>query len=385
MDGGLRIFRIFGIDIKIHFTWLFIFVLLAWGLREGFFPQQFPGFSAPQYWFMGIVAALLLFVSVLLHELSHSLVAQAQKIKVESITLFFFGGVAGITREDMEPKSEFLMAIAGPLFSLALSGVFYAIYKLTTDGLWHPIVYYLAFINLVLALFNVVPAFPLDGGRAFRALLHAHYKDLRKATRIAATAGRVFAGYLVIEGIMNFFGIVLLVPGGLWFILLGGFLYFLAGMSYEQVIVKQILSKIPLSSLPKKSIPTVPADLKFSQFARRYAPLNEDVFLIRGKSFVGLLDVHDLRISPEEQQKLSVKDLAMPLQNIRSLAENDNAYQALQQMQQLRLEVLPVKKGKHITGFLTKEAIIRRLLWESRFGAQGRVTKVVKRLRRKRR
>jgi len=139
-------------------------------------------------------------------------------------------------------------------------------------------------------------------------------------------------------------------------------------------------------ALQKKSIPTVPADLKFSQFARRYAPVNEDVFLIRGKSFLGLLHIGtEMRIRPGEQQKLSVKDLAMPLHHMRSLAENDNAYQALQQMQQLRLEVLPVKKGKHITGFLTKEAIIRRLLWESRFGAQGRVTKVVKRLRRKRR
>src|SRR3989339_1316010 len=153
MDGGLRLFRIFGIDIKIHFTWWFIFVLLAWGLREGFFPQQFPGFSAPQYWFMGIVAALLLFVSVLLHELSHSLVAQARKIKVESITLFFFGGVAGITREDLEPVSEFLMAIAGPIFSFSMAGLFYLIYAFNGNGYLHAITYYLYQINLIVGVF----------------------------------------------------------------------------------------------------------------------------------------------------------------------------------------------------------------------------------------
>src|SRR3989344_4700434 len=158
MKKGLKLFTILGIDIRLHYSWWIIFAILTWSLSTAFFPSFFPTYTSLEYWVMGVISSLLLFVSVLLHELSHSILARFRKIKVESITLFFFGGVAGITREDLEPASEFLMAIAGPIFSLVLSGVFYTIYKLTTDGLWHPIVYYLAFINLGLALFHLRPS-----------------------------------------------------------------------------------------------------------------------------------------------------------------------------------------------------------------------------------
>src|SRR3989344_3892890 len=202
MDGGLRIFRIFGIDIKIHFTWWFIFVLLAWGLREGFFPQQFPGFSAPQYWFMGIVAAVLLFVSVLLHELTHSLVAKARKIRVESITLFFFGGVASIPSEDVKPATEFWMALSGPLFSIVFAGILFLVHQLALPVLLKAVTAYLWQINLILGIFNLVPGFPLDGGRVFRALLMFYYRDIRKATKIASKVGRFFGVFLVFLGFL---------------------------------------------------------------------------------------------------------------------------------------------------------------------------------------
>lgn len=369
MNGGLRLFRLFGIDVKIHFSWWFIFVLLAWSLHDAFFPQEFPGFSSQQYWIMGIVAALLLFASVLLHELSHSLVAKARKIKVESITLFFFGGVAGISQEDMEPKSEFLMAIAGPLFSLFFAGVFYSIFLLTTDGLWHPIVYYVAFINLILAIFNLVPAFPLDGGRAFRALLHAHYKDLRKATRIAATGGRIFAGYLVLEGFLNFFGISLLVPGGLWFILLGGFLYFLAGMSYEQVVMKEILGKIPVRSLPRKTPLVFPPTMAVASLMKQSAWSGAEAFVVRGKQFQGLLDVqHFPKLTPSQQKTVQLKAIATPLHKGLQVSEKETAYEALQRMTQQQRDVLVVMDGKNIVGLLTKQDIILRLLWEGKRG-----------------
>ena len=195
MNNSMKIFRVFGIDIKLHFTWWFVFALIAWSLSSAFFPHYFPDQTQTMYWSMGITASLLLFVSVLLHELSHSLVARAKNIKVESITLFFFGGVAGITKEDMKPSSEFLMAIAGPLFSLVLAGIFFVIWKINGNVFWTAITYYLWQLNLILALFNLVPAFPLDGGRAFRAILRAYFKDLKKATRIAVIGGKLFAGF----------------------------------------------------------------------------------------------------------------------------------------------------------------------------------------------
>src|SRR3989344_4695935 len=143
MKEGIRIFTIFGIDVKLHYSWWFIFILLTWSLATSFFPIYFPGSTARTYWLMSVIASLLLFLSVLLHELSHSLVARAKKITVRSITLFFFGGVAGIDSEDMKPSSEFLMAIAGPLFSLLLAGIFYVIYISTGNGIVTAITFYL--------------------------------------------------------------------------------------------------------------------------------------------------------------------------------------------------------------------------------------------------
>src|SRR3989344_4445971 len=203
MRGAMKLFRIFGIDVQLHFSWWFVFALLAWSLSSSFFPQYFPGFENKTYWFMGIISVLLLFLSVLLHELSHSLVAKAKKIKVDSITLFFFGGVASIDDEDIKPSAEFLMSIAGPLFSLLLFGIFYLIYSLNGNIFWTAITFYLYQLNLILAIFNLVPGYPLDGGRAFRAILHAYYKDLSKATRIAARGGKLFAAVLIFMGIVG--------------------------------------------------------------------------------------------------------------------------------------------------------------------------------------
>src|SRR3990167_1085865 len=205
MNGTTTIFRVSGIEVRIHYSWWIIFVLLSWSLATAFFPLHFPGLTKIEYGGMGIISALLLFCSVLLHELSHSLVAKAKKIQVKSITLFFFGGVAGITKEDMKPSSEFQMAIAGPLFSLLLGTVFYFIYKLDVNGFWTAITFYLYQLNFTLGIFNLIPGFPLDGGRAFRAILYAYFKDLTKATRIAAGVGKLFAVVLIMLGIVGLF------------------------------------------------------------------------------------------------------------------------------------------------------------------------------------
>src|SRR3989344_5217711 len=166
MRGTTKLFRIFGIDVQLHFSWWLIFIFLSWSLSASFFPSYFPDQQTSTYWIMGVLSALLLFASVLLHELSHSLVAKAKKIKVESITLFFFGGVASIDDEDLKPSTEFLMAVAGPLFSLFLFGVFYLVYALNGNTFWTAISFYLYQLNLILAIFNLVPGYPLDGGRA---------------------------------------------------------------------------------------------------------------------------------------------------------------------------------------------------------------------------
>ncbi len=383
MRGSTKLFTIFGIDIKIHFTWWFVFILLAWSLSASFFPHYFPEQTEIMYWTMGIVASLLLFVSVLLHELSHSLVAQAKRIKVESITLFFFGGVAGITKEEMKPSTELQMALAGPIFSLFLGGIFLLIYKFNGNFLFvEAISFYLYRLNFILAIFNLIPGYPLDGGRAFRAILYWYYKDLKKATKIAVAGGKFFAGFLIILGIM---GLISGVGAGLWFIFLGGFLYFIAGVSYEQVVLKDVLEDVPIKELMEKKIPKLSPEMEFSKFVKKYANRDEDVFVIKGKKFIGLLDLKKIEQMPLKMQELiKLKQISMPLHQIKCLKKDDNAYTAFKKFAEQGLEVLPVMENDKFLGVVSRKLMMHRLVWEMKFGKLGKVgKKIIKRVEKK--
>ena len=334
MKKSTKLFSIFGIDIKLHYSWWLIFLLLTWSLSTAFFPSLFEGYSEIVYWVMGVAAAILLFVSVLLHELSHSLVAKTQGIGVESITLFFFGGVAAITKEDMKPKSEFLMAIAGPLFSFFFAGVFFLINKLNGNGIVNAITFYLYQLNFILAMFNLLPGYPLDGGRALRAILYAYYKDLKKATKIAASIGRFIAGFLIVLGIFGMFS----GGPGLWFILIGAFLYFIAGMSYEQVVLKEVLEKVPVKELISKKIITLDPELLVKDFIKRYSKSGELIFLVgKNNNCMGFIDIERLgNISSKLSDVLRVKQLTIPFSN-KPLNSKQNAYQAYRSIAKLKI------------------------------------------------
>ncbi|MBU0470505.1 MAG: site-2 protease family protein [Nanoarchaeota archaeon] len=385
MRGATKIFRVFGIDIKIHYSWWLVFIFLSWALTTGFFPLEFPGYTSKEYWFMGVTAALLLFVSVLLHELSHSLVAKARKIKVQNITLFFFGGVAGITDEDMKPSSEFLMAIAGPLFSLVLSGICYLVFRSNINGLLTPIFYYLALINIILAAFNSVPGFPLDGGRAFRAILYAYYKDLKKATKIAVSVGRFFAIFLIIIGVLG----LISGAGGLWFILIGGFLYFVAGLSYEQVVLKETLAKISVVDLISKKVSLLDPKMKFTDFVKKQIDSGEEVFIVKDKNFSGILDLRAIGKIPKEMQRtLSIKQVAIPLSKMKVLHQKDNAYTAFKKFEEQGAELLPVMEDSKLLGFVNRKTVMHRLIWSLKYGLEDftlkkAIKKVVKKAVRK--
>ncbi|MBT4110958.1 site-2 protease family protein [Candidatus Woesearchaeota archaeon] len=373
MRGSTKLFRIFGIDIKLHFTWWFVFALLAWSLSASFFPEFFPDLSKEMYWSMGITASLLLFVSVLLHELSHSLVAKAKRIKVESITLFFFGGVAGITREDMKPSSEFQMAIAGPIFSLLLAGVFYLVNQNGFSVFITAISFYLYQLNLILAVFNSIPAFPLDGGRAFRAILYWYFKDLRKATKIAVSIGKFFAGFLIVLGVIGLFNGI---GAGLWFVFLGGFLFFIAGASYEQVAMREVLADIRVKELLKKKYAKLSPSMKFVDFVKKYANKDEEVFIVKGKGFVGIIDLKQINKMPVKMQEMiKLKQVSIPLHQIKTLGSKDSAYTAFRKFAETGLEILPVMDGKKVLGVVSKKSVMHRLVWEFKFGKLGKVKK----------
>jgi len=366
MNSSLKLFRIFGIDINLHFTWWFVFALLVWSLSESFFPQFFPGNTLKTYLIMGVIAALLLFVSVLLHELAHSLVAKTQKISVQSITLFFFGGVAGISDEDLPPKSELMMALAGPIFSLLLSGLFYLIYISEINMMVTAVCFYLFQLNLVLALFNLIPGFPLDGGRALRAALYWITKDLRKATKIAVMGGKIFAGILIFLGISQ---LIMQMGAGLWLIFLGGFLFMIAGSSYEQVLVKEALKNVKVGELLHKNMITLAPTLTFEQFSKKYSNGEEEVFLVKGKNFEGILDVRKIeKLSKEVQQRITLKEVSIPISSLKAINAEWSGYAAFKQMAQEDANILPVLRNGKKIGFVTRKAVMHRLIWSLKYG-----------------
>ncbi len=367
MNGKhLKLFRIFDIDIQLHSSWWFLAILLSWSLASAYFPFQIPGYTTVNYWLMGITATVLLFASVILHELSHSLVAKAKKINVKSITLFFFGGVAAIDKEDMKPSAEFFMAIAGPVLSIFLAGIFFSITKLPLHEVAITIFRYLAQLNLILALFNLVPGYPLDGGRAFRAILYAYYKDLKKATRIASNGGKLVGGILVVLGIFGIFSG--LVVNGIFFIFLGGFLYMLAGASYEQVIVKETFSKVPITQIMQKKFISLNPSSKFSEFIKQFKNSKETTFLLQGKGYLGILDLRRLNKLPQKLQEITkLKQVAIPLNEVKLISEKDSAYEAFKKFSEQNIDLLPVMKGKSIVGVVYRDALLNRLMIDLKF------------------
>ena len=268
-----RLFRLFGISINVDPSWLLIFFLVAWTVG-GLFAKVAPDLTPESAWGLGLFTALAFFACIVLHELGHSLVARRTGIPVENITLFLFGGVAEIGGEPPSPGKEFGMAIAGPVVSAVLAAVFWALSVAGAQQGW-PVVLrlvceYLAYINVAVLLFNMVPAFPLDGGRVLRAALWAGTGSLRKATRWASRGGQAFAWLLIVWGLFQTFSGYGAGFGGLWLVLIGFFLNTAARQSYRQVVVRQALEGVPVSRLMKADAVTVPPTLSLAEWVEQY-------------------------------------------------------------------------------------------------------------------
>ena len=248
MQGGLRLGTLAGIEIRIHYTWLFAFVLIAWSLAQGYFPISNAGLGTGTYWILGVVSALLLFGSVLVHELGHSLLAGARGLHVDSITLFIFGGVSSITKEASTARDEFLIAVVGPVTSLVLAGLFWLLGQLLPpDSAVAAVTSYLAFTNLLLAGFNIVPGFPLDGGRVLRSIVWGATGNLPRATRIASYVGQAVAFGMIAWGVSRLLGGD--VFGGLWTAFIGWFLNSGAEASRQQQTVRAVLGGVPVTAM----------------------------------------------------------------------------------------------------------------------------------------
>jgi Zn-dependent protease len=270
MPGTFRIGKIAGIDIDIHVSWLIILVLLTVSLATGWFPQLYPGWPTAVYWLIAFLSSLLLFVSVLLHELAHSLVACRRGLAVKSITLFIFGGVSNIEREPKTPGIEFQIAFVGPLTSLVIGALCFLL-QLPLRGSNSPlegILFYLAVPNVLLGIFNLIPGFPLDGGRVLRSIVWRLTGNLRQATRIAALTGQVIAYLFILLGIWIFFvGDIL---DGIWFGFIGWFLLSAAQSANMQGMLTSVLRGVTVGEVMNPKPATVPADISLQQLVDAY-------------------------------------------------------------------------------------------------------------------
>ncbi|MBR9691339.1 CBS domain-containing protein [Candidatus Woesearchaeota archaeon] len=359
MKKSYKIFKLLGIDVELHYSWFLVFLLLAWGLSADFFPHYYPDLTSASYWTMGIISSLLLFVSVLMHEYSHSLVARKNKIMVNKITLFFFGGIAHLGGEDkLTPKKEFKIAIAGPLLSLALAAIFFIIYTYTTVVYVKAITFYLHRLNFILALFNMAPGYPLDGGRVLRSIAWGITKDIKKATRIASNGGKMVAGVLIFFGFLGMFA----GRGTLWFVILGFFLYYIAGASYEQVIIQDALGKVKIKEVMVKEVRTVSPSLNladlFQDYFLRYG--TDGVMVAKDKTFLGIVTVDRMKKIPKKEwPKVKVKEIIIPASKIPAAKETDNALVVLSRMSKLSAGVMPVIKNKKLIGAVSVASLLR--------------------------
>jgi Zn-dependent protease/predicted transcriptional regulator len=367
--GGIQIARVFGIPILVHFSWVVVFALIAWTLATGYFPEHDPNLPVTSYWARGLVASLLFFVSILLHELGHSYVAMRSGLVIRSITLFIFGGVAQLDSDPKDGRTEFRMAAAGPLVSLALAAVFYAAASLPfVGGATRAVSRYLSFINVVVAVFNLVPAFPLDGGRLMRGLLWRRLGRV-KATRVAATAGTLFAYFLILTGALSLLRGASV--GGVWQILIGWFLKEAALNAYRQVRLDETLSDVTVGDAMVRDVATIPGDISVAEAAREhFMRTGYGAYpVVRGDDVVGLLPLRDiLKMSPEEREGTSVQGAMTPLRDELVAAPGDPVLEALARMSRSGLGRLLVLDDGRLVGVLSPRGVLRQLKMRQELG-----------------
>ena len=352
--------RILKIPIGLDYSWFLIFVLLTWIFAVGYYPRMLQGSPSSIFWLLGASTAIMLFVSVLIHELGHSLVARRYNVPVKSITLFIFGGVSQITKEPTSASSEFWIAVAGPATSFLLAILFGLLQTVfTTVAPLFALAKYLAFINGTLAVFNLIPGFPLDGGRVFRAIVWGVTKNFNRSTVIAANVGR-FIAFLFIM-----FGILLMFRGnfanGLWIAVIGWFLESAATAQIHQQTVHVRLAGHKVSDAMSQSCTFIPADRTIQQLVdEQVFGAGQRCFMVRtGKKVLGLLTLHNIKNVPREQWATVTGDQIMiPLNDVKSVPPNEELEAALQEMDRDGVNQLPVMTNGSVLGMLTREDVI---------------------------
>lgn len=343
----IPLFRVFGFRIAIDLSWFLLVVLITWSLAEGVFGQPPHSFDSTTRWVLGAVGALGLFISIVLHELGHALVARTQGVEMKGITLFIFGGVAEMGDEPPTASAEFLVAIAGPLVSVIIGLLMLGASALTLalDGpaTVGAVTQYLGFINLVLVVFNMIPAFPLDGGRVLRAAIWRKTGDLRRATRITSAIGGGFGMFLIALGLFSAISGALI--AGVWWFVLGMFLRGAANMSMQHVLLRQHLAGEPVSRFMTANPQTVPPDLTISDLVEGYIYRRQHKLypVIEGGRLVGCVTINAVRaLDPDRWRDTRVGEVMETPGDANSIRAGADAMQALSRLRERGLSRLMV-------------------------------------------
>jgi Zn-dependent protease/CBS domain-containing protein len=360
----LKLFRLLGFNVYIDLSWLFLAVLISWSLARGVFPSRYPALSLSTYWVMGLAGALGLFASIVFHEFAHSLVARREGTPMRGITLFIFGGVAEMGDEPRNPKAEFLIAIAGPASSVFLGGMFLLLAALGKGGpvSLEAVLRYLGWINLVLAAFNLVPAFPLDGGRVLRSVLWGWQHDLRKATRVASTIGAGFGLLLMGLGIFSFVSGNFI--GGMWWFLIGMFVRNASQSSYQQVLLRQALSGEPVRRFMQPAPVTVSPDISVAQLVDDYIyRYHHKMFpVVERDHLKGCVNLEQVKhVARDEWDRHTVREITAGCSPENIVSPETDAVQALKTMSRKQNSRLMVVDHDHLVGVLSLKDLLQFL------------------------
>lgn len=361
---SITLFKLFGFEVKIDFSWLILGMLISWTLAKGFFPSHYRGFSVATYWAMGVAGAIGLLISVVFHELWHSLIARRFGVPMRGITLFIFGGVAEMTEEPPHPRAEFFMAIAGPLSSIVLGLIFLGLGYFSPGSGWprpvSGVLIYLGLLNLILAGFNLLPAFPLDGGRVLRAILWGWKNNLRWATRVTSQLGGAFGLLLIFLGALDFiFGNII---GGLWLFLIGLFLRGAAQTAYRQLLIRQafegervrrFMKEEPISVSPIISLQQLIDDFILKHHFEMFPVVEND-------QLVGCITLNQVKeISREQWPLKQVREVMARCGAENTIEPDQDALEALAQMNRVKSSRLMVVDRGKILGMIALKDMMK--------------------------
>jgi Zn-dependent protease/predicted transcriptional regulator len=362
----VTLFKMMGFAVRVDASWLLIAFLIVWSLAVGVFPNEVPDLPTGTYWWMGIAGALGLFVSIVVHEFSHSIVARRYGVPMKGITLFIFGGVAEMEEEPADPKTEFLMAIAGPLASVVIGGVFYVI-SVAARTSWPievlAVVGYLASINWLLAVFNMIPAFPLDGGRVLRAALWQRWGNLVRATRAATFAGSLFGTLLIVGGVLQLvFGNFV---GAIWWFLLGMFLRMVSEASYQRVLLQSALKGEPVRRFMNRNLVAVKPDITVQDLVDNYIyKYHRKMFPVvtDSQQLVGCVGTEQVKKLPRnEWSQHNLTEIAEPCSRQNTITPDTDAAKVLSIMGRAEDSPLLVVENDRLVAFVSPQDLLHFL------------------------